>query len=68
MSTAQSAAEQLELLQPPAVAAALRLDERTRRVGLAGVARARLALAQARDQRLRREAEVAESRRPGQAA
>jgi hypothetical protein len=68
MSTTQPAAEQLELLQPPAVAAALRLDERTRRVGRAGVARARVVLAQARDQRLRREAEAAESRRPGQAA
>ena len=55
--------EQLRLLEPPAVPVALRLDARTRRVGLAGVARARAILADQARRRAEREADHAEHRR-----
>ncbi|HEY1282051.1 MAG TPA: hypothetical protein VGF22_20385 [Acidimicrobiales bacterium] len=60
--------QQLTLIEPAGVPAQLQLDERTRRVGLAGVAQARAILAESRRQRLAREAEAAEARRPGRAA
>jgi hypothetical protein len=60
--------QQLTLLEPAGIPAQLQLDERTRRIGLAGVAQARAILAESRRQRLVREAEAAEARRPGRAA
>jgi len=55
---------QLALLPSAAVPAQLRLDERTRRVGLAGVAQARAILAESRRRRLADESAAAEARRP----
>ena len=55
--------EQLRLLEPAAVPVALRLDARTRRVGLAGVARARAILTEQAHRRAERDAEHAEHRR-----
>jgi hypothetical protein len=68
MSTHRSPNQQLTLLEPVGVPAPLQLDERTRRIGLAGVAEARAILAESRRRRLEREAEAAEARRPGRAA
>jgi hypothetical protein len=68
MSTPRTTNQQLTLLEPAGVPAPLQLDERTRRIGLAGVAEARAILAESRRQRLEREAEAAEARRPGRAA
>jgi hypothetical protein len=68
MSTRRTSTTQLTLLEPAGVPSPLRLDERTRRVGLAGVASARAILAESRRQRLDREATMVESRRPGRAA
>jgi len=59
---------QLVLLDPASVPAQLRLDERTRRVGMAGVAQARAILAESRRRRLAREEAAAEARRPRRAA
>ena len=50
--------------RPAGVPAQLRLDERTRRVGLAGVAQARAVLAESRRRRLAQEEAAAEARRP----
>jgi hypothetical protein len=55
---------QLTLLPPSHVAAQLRLDERTRRVGLAGVAHARAVLAESRRRRVAQEEAAVEARRP----
>ena len=66
--TKRPSVQQLPLLDPSSVPAQLRLDERTRRIGLAGVAAARAALEASRRRRLEREAAEAESRRPGRAA
>jgi hypothetical protein len=68
MTTSHPTNQQLALLEPAGVPAQLQLDERTRRIGLAGVAQARAILAESRRQRLAREAEAAEARRPGRAA
>jgi hypothetical protein len=54
--------DQPRLLEPP-LPAALRLDARTRRVGLAGVAHARTLLASQAVRRAEREAQQAEDRR-----
>jgi hypothetical protein len=54
--------EQLRLVDPP-VPVALRLDARTRRVGLAGVAQAKSLLADQARRRHEREASLAEERR-----
>jgi hypothetical protein len=66
--TTQPTSQQLPLIDAATVPVELRLDERTRRVGLAGVAAARAALEASRRRRLEREAAAAESRRPGRAA
>jgi hypothetical protein len=55
--------EQLRLIEPHAVPARLRLDARTRRVGLAGVAQARALLAEQARRRAEREAAQAEQLR-----
>jgi hypothetical protein len=55
---------QLALLPAAGVPAQLQLDERTRRVGLAGVAHARAILAESRRRRLAAEEAAAEARRP----
>jgi hypothetical protein len=69
MTTSRSTTQhQLTLLEPDGVPPQLQLDERTRRIGLAGVAEARAILAESRRQRLAREAAAAEARRPGRAA
>jgi len=68
MTASRTTNQQLTLLEPAGIPAQLQLDERTRRVGLAGVAQARAILAESRRQRLAREAEAAESRRPRRAA
>ena len=60
--------QQLSLLDAEHLPPALRLDARTCRIGLAGVARARAALAASRQQRLQREAAEATARRPSRAA
>jgi hypothetical protein len=54
---------QLPLLEPSAMPAALRLDARTRRIGLAGVAHAKALLADQARRRAEREAEAVEGRR-----
>jgi hypothetical protein len=66
--TTRPTVHQLPLLDTSSVPAPLRLDERTRRIGLAGVAAARAALEESRRRRLEREAADVESRRPGRAA
>lgn len=63
MTESVQPAEQLRLLDPPPVPLALRLDARTRRVGLAGVARARALLTEQARRRALHEAEHAEHRR-----
>ena len=68
MTARHERTQQLTLLDPAGVPAQLRLDEQTRRVGLAGVARARAILAESRRQRLEREQAAAQSRRPERAA
>jgi hypothetical protein len=68
MTTNRNAVHQLPLLDAPGVPAQLRLDERTRRIGLAGVAAARAALEESRRRRLEREASTVEARRPRRAA
>ncbi len=60
--TTPTPSEQLRLLDTP-VPAALRLDSRTRRVGLAGVAHARALLAEQARRRAAREADQEEQRR-----
>jgi hypothetical protein len=62
--TTRRTTTQLALLPPASVPAQLRLDERTRRVGLAGVANARAVLAESRRRRLAEEEAAAEARRP----
>jgi hypothetical protein len=64
MTTHRTSTTQLALLPPASVPAQLRLDERTRRVGLAGVANARAVLAESRRRRLAQEEAAAEARRP----
>jgi hypothetical protein len=54
---------QLRLLDPSNLPPALRLDARTRRVGLAGVAHAKALLADQARRRAEREAEGVEGRR-----
>jgi hypothetical protein len=68
MSTKNPTPHQLVLLDAARVPVQLRLDERTRRVGLAGVAQARAALEESRRRRLAREEAAAEARRPRRAA
>jgi hypothetical protein len=60
--TTPTPSEQLRLLDTP-VPAALRLDPRTRRVGLAGVAHARALLAEQARRRAAREADQEVQRR-----
>jgi hypothetical protein len=60
--------EQLRLLEAEHVPVQLRLDERTRRVGLAGIAAARAVLADNRRRRIAAELAVAAARRPRRAA
>jgi len=55
---------QLALLPTAGVPAQLQLDERIRRVGLAGVAQARAILAESRRRRLAAEEAAVEARRP----
>ena len=62
--TTKRTTTQLALLPPAAVPPQLQLDERTRRVGLAGVARARAILAESRQRRLAQEEADAAARRP----
>ena len=64
MTTKRTTTNQLVLLDPAHVPTQLRLDERTRRIGLAGVAHARAILAESRRQRLAQEEAAAEARRP----
>ena len=68
MSSHHTTTQQLVLIDPPGVPVQLRLDERTRRVGLAGVANARAVLAESRRRRVERETAAAQSRRPRRAA
>jgi hypothetical protein len=68
MTTRHDGTHQLTLLDPAGIPPQLRLDEQTRRVGLAGVARARAILAESRRQRLEREQAAAQARRPERAA
>jgi hypothetical protein len=68
MSTRRSTHQQLPLLDVAAVPVELRLDDHTRRVGLAGVASARAILAEGRRRRVEREQAAAEARRPRRAA
>ncbi len=68
MTTKPATTHQLVLIEAARVPAQLRLDERTRRVGLAGVAHARAALEESRRRRLAREEAAAEARRPRRAA
>jgi hypothetical protein len=63
MTELTSQHDQLRLLEPLAAPPSLRLDARTRRVGLAGVARARALLAEQARRRAEREADHDTQRR-----
>jgi hypothetical protein len=67
-TTARPQPEQLQLLEADRVPLALRLDERTRRIGLAGVAAARAVLAENHRRRIAAEKAATQSRRPQRAA
>ena len=63
-SSPEASIEQLELLPAVGVPVQLRLSQRTRRVGLAGVARAKALLAEQANRRRQDSAETASIRPP----